>query len=275
MQRGISIHIGVNHPAGMHEPLAISEGTAWRLAELSFQAGYHAIHVLRGAEATRKAVGALLADAAATLCPGHTLFVSFSGHGSRRPDTDGDERDGWDETWCLHDADLVDDELAAFWRVLRPGTRALVVADCCFAGGSVRKGDEPMAWYGAQAPAWDRPVYRGAWRSVKQNEVPLGSFAAPTHDEGIAASVLLLAATSEHQKAKEGVYAGHLLEVWKGGAYRGSFRELHDEVSVRVRHDTHDQDPQLLMVGAADAGFPLETAFHLDGPVMRGRGRPR
>lgn len=275
MERGISIHIGVNDPAGMHEPLSTSEDTAWKLAELSFQAGYRAIHVLRGAEATRERVGALLAGAADTLLPGNTLFVSFSGHGSRVRDPEGDEPDGFDETWCLHDADLVDDELAAFWKRLRPGTRALVVADCCFAGGSIRKG-EPMPWCGTQAPStWDQPVYRGgAWRGVKQTFVPLGSITAPKHDDGIGASVLLLAATSKQQKAKEGLYVRHLLDVWTGGAFRGSFRELHDTVSDRVRRETHDQDPQILMLGAADPGFPLETAFHLDRPVLRGRGRP-
>ncbi|HKP76968.1 MAG TPA: caspase family protein, partial [Longimicrobiaceae bacterium] len=269
MARGISIHIGVNHPAGMHELLARSEATAWKLAELSYQAGYRSIHVLRGAEATREAVGALLASAAPTLRPGHTLFVSFSGHGSRQIDPHGDERDGWDEAWCLHDADLLDDELAEYWRLLAPGTRALVVADCCFAAGSLRRPHLPMIWCGAQPYAgWDGLVYRG----VKQAPVALGVFTPPAHDDGIRASVLLLAATGEQQKAREGLYMQHLLEVWAGGAFRGSFRELHDRVSERVRREAHDQDPQLLMLGAPDPGFPLETAFHLDLPVMRGRG---
>ena len=172
----------------------------------------------------------------------------------------------------------MDDELAEFWRLLAPGTRALVVADSCFSGGSVRKGDAPMAWHGARPyGAAAHPVYRsahgGAWRGVAQFKMPAASF-APAHDEGIAASVLLLASTGEQQHAKEGVYVGHLLDVRAGGAFRGSFRELHERVSRLVKGETHDQDPQILMVGTADPGFPLETAFHLDRPVMRGGGRP-
>jgi len=275
MERGISIHVGVNHPAGRYDPLSKSEETAWKLAELSFQAGYRAIHVLRGAEATRETVGALLTDAARTLLPGDTLFITFSGHGSRVRDAEGDEPDGYDETWCLHDANLVDDELAAFWKRLRAGTRALVVADCCFAAGSIRKGGEPMAWCGPQAPwAWDETIYRsgygGAWRGVKQHVLQPGSITAPAHDDGIGASVLLLAATGKEQKAKEGVYVKHLLNVWDTGRFPGSFHALHDEVSARVRHDTHGQDPQLLMLGAPDSRFPQQRAFHLDRPVMRG-----
>jgi hypothetical protein len=284
MHRGISIHIGVNHPAGPHHPLSKSEDTAWKLAELSFQAGYRTIHVLCGPQATREAVGTLLAGTARALRPGHTLFVSFSGHGSRVPDENGDERDGWDETWCLHDTHLVDDELVEYWRLLARGSRALVVADCCYAGGTVREGERPLTWHGIQPfTGWDATVYPpacgGAWRGVSQTVVPPG-IRVPDQDDGIQASVLLLAATGEEQRAREGLYMRHLLEVWEGGAFRGSFYELHDKVSYRVRCDTHDQDPQILMLGAADPDFPLEVAFHLDQPVMRGakggrRGRGR
>jgi hypothetical protein len=274
MKRGIAIHVGVNHPAGTFERLSKSEETAWKMAELSLQAGYRAIDVLCGPEATREAVGALLTDAAGALRPGHTLFVSFSGHGSRIPDDNGDELDGLDETWCLHDGELVDDRLVEYWRLLAPGTRAVVVADCCFAGGTVRESERPMAWSGARAPGmWDGAVYLsgrgGGVRGVTQTKVPPGP-RPPDHDDGIRGSVLLLAATGEAQLATEGVYVRHLLEVWEGGAFRGSFYELHQKVSDRVRRETHGQDPQILMLGAPDPGFPLEVAFHLDRPAMHG-----
>jgi hypothetical protein len=273
MKRGIAIHVGVNHPAGMFDRLSKSEETAWKLAELSFQAGYRTIHVLCGPQATREAVGTLLAGTARTLCPGHTLFVSFSGHGSIVPDENGDERDGLDETWCLHDGELVDDELAGYWRLLAPGTRALVVADCCFAGGIVREGERPMTLSGAQAPGvWDGTLYLsscGGIPCVAQTIVPPG-LRVPDHDDGIQASVLLLAATGEAQRAREGVYVRHLLKIWDGGAFRGSFYELHLRVSDRVRRETYGQDPQILMLGSADPGFPLEVAFHLDRPVVHG-----
>ncbi|MFL5542242.1 MAG: caspase family protein, partial [Longimicrobiaceae bacterium] len=249
MDRGVSIHIGVNHPAGMHDPLTKCEDTAWKLAELAFQAGYRAIHLLRGAEATRESVGALLVDAGRTLQSGQTLFVTFSGHGSPVRKAGGGAPGGCDERWCLHDADLVDDELAKFWRKLPRGARALVVADCCFAAGTIRKGHLPMAWGGAEPyAAWSGDVYRG----VKPFQVPLGLVTAPKNDDGIGASVLLLAATSKQQKAKEGVYVGHLLDVWAGGAFRGSFSELHEAVRTRVMGETHGQEPQILMLGAPD-----------------------
>lgn len=276
MARGTSIHIGVNHPASTSEcPLSLSEANAWKMAELAYQAGYGAIHVLRGADATRKAVGGLLAAAAEALEPGHTLFVSFSGHGSHVPDADGDERDRWDETWCLHDADLVDDELAAVWRRAAPGTRVLVVADSCFGGGMGRYGDDVLAAYPGLSSALDPPVYRSAepvWRGVRQFAQPVSSCIsrAPSHDDGIRASVLVMAGAAEGRKAREGLYLRHLLELWNGGAFRDSFCALHWRLCERVRHENPGQEPQIAMLGTPDPDFPLEMAFHLDRPVMRG-----
>ncbi len=279
MARGTSIHIGVNLPASTSEcALSRSEDNAWKMAELAKQAGYGAIHVLRGADATRSAVGGLLSAAAQALEPGHTLFVTFSGHGSHVPDADGDERDGWDETWCLHDADLVDDELAEIWRLAAPGTRVLVVAESCFGGGSERDGDDVLALHPGLSPVLDPPVYRSAepvWRGVKQFAQPESSCIprAPSHDDGIRASLLVLAAAAEAQKAREGLYARHLLALWNGGEFRDSFCALHQRLCERVQRDNPVQEPQIAMLGTPDPRFPLEVAFHLDRPVMRGGWR--
>ena len=36
--------------------------------------------------------------------------MSYSGHGGQTPDLNGDEPDRKDETWCLHDGQLIDDD---------------------------------------------------------------------------------------------------------------------------------------------------------------------
>jgi hypothetical protein len=278
MARGIAIHIGVNQPASNGQcALSLSEGYAWKMAELSHQAGYGAIHLLRGADATRAAVRGLLSDAAGALQPGHTLFVSFSGHGSRVPAAKGGERDGFDETWCLYDEDLVDNEVAEIWKLAKPRTRVLLVSESCFGGGIGRYGDEVLAGRPGVSPSADRPVYRSAgpvMRGVEQYAQPTLSCIsrAPSHDHGIKASVLLMAGAAEGQRAREGLYIRHLLDLWKGGAFRDSFCALHWELCKRVRHENHDQEPQIMMLGGSDPGFPLEIAFHLDRPVMRDGG---
>lgn len=279
MARGTSIHIGVNHPASASgQPLSLSEGNAWKMAELAHQAGYGAIHVLRGAAATRGAVRDLLSTAAKGLEPGHTLFVSYSGHGSRVRDTDCDERDRFDETWCLHDADLLDDQLVEIWRLATAGTRVLVVSESCF-GGGMKRGDDVLA---EPSPRMHPPVHRSGapvMRGVKQFAQPSPSCISrePSDSDGIRACVLMMTASAEAQKAREGLYVQHLLNLWNGGAFGGSFCALHSRLCEQVQHDNPDQHPQILMLGTPDRHFPLETAFHLvpreggpDRPVMRG-----
>jgi hypothetical protein len=262
---GISIHIGVNAPARRSpSPLALlhSEDAARKMAELASQAGYRTIHVLCGADATREALNYQLASATQTLRAGQTLFVSFSGHGTKIRDIHGDERDGFDEAWCLYDGIMVDDDLTGYWKLLDPGVRLCVVTDSSFGGGMGSLGESVY-----RSAGWD------AWRGVAQTEMPGTplTMIAPAHDDGIQASVLVLAAAREDQHARDGLYTRHLLAVWDGGRFRGSFLDLHRIVRDRVVAETPGQEPQILMLGAADPSFPLEVAFHLDRSVMRGR----
>ncbi|HEX8271787.1 MAG TPA: caspase family protein [Longimicrobiaceae bacterium] len=283
MARGTSIHIGVNRPDSPGEcTLSLSEASAWRMAELAHQAGYGAIHLLRGAAATRRAVIDLISAATEALEPGHTLFVSYSGHGSHVPDADGDEGDepdGWDETWCLHDADLVDDELVEIWRTAAAGTRVLLLTESCFGAGMGRDFDDLLTGCFCTRPGAGRPVaYRSAdpgTRGVKQYTPTTSSCIsrAPSHDYGIRASVLLMAAAAEERTAREGVYTRSLLQLWNGGNFGGSFCDLHRALCERVRAENPSQEPQIMMLGTPDPEFPLQRAFHLGTPVTRGGRR--
>lgn len=80
------------------------------------------------------------------------VYIHFSGHGQRITDIDGDEEDGWDESWIPYDAyrkynimdqgekHLVDDEIYKLLldikhRIGRNG-KILVVVDACHGGDS-------------------------------------------------------------------------------------------------------------------------------------------
>ena len=83
---------------------------------------------------------------------GDIVYVHFSGHGQRVTDVDGDEKDGWDESWIPYDAyreygiydkgekHLIDDEIYVFLQEIRKkiglGGKILVVADACHSEGS-------------------------------------------------------------------------------------------------------------------------------------------
>jgi uncharacterized caspase-like protein len=244
MARAVSINLGVNRPAGRHggRPLQYSEPLAWRMAGLAEQAGFDSLLVLRGEAATRAALHDALTGAAKALDAGDVLLVTFSGHGTQSPDTDGDERNGWDEGWCLADGVMVDDRLAGYWQLFEAGVRIVVVADSCHSGGCARDDERPPC----------------AARSYTPPVVPC----TPAEARGIRASLLLLSSSGEDQPTREGLFGRHLLDVWDDGAFRGSYCDLYGRVRERVMMEHPGQHPQILLLGAGSPDDALETAFH-------------
>jgi hypothetical protein len=59
-------------------------------------------------KATRNRVLADIKAAAAKLKRNDIFFLTYSGHGGQVPNTGNDlEPDGFDETWCLYDGELI------------------------------------------------------------------------------------------------------------------------------------------------------------------------
>lgn len=101
------------------------------------------------------------------------VYIHFSGHGQRVTDLDGDENDGWDESWIPYDAyknynpkdkgdkHLIDDEVYLFLNILknkigRDG-KILVVVDACHGGDSscgieMNKNSNVLTVRGASSP---------------------------------------------------------------------------------------------------------------------------
>lgn len=263
--RAVSIHVGVNRPGGRFagRPLEHSESLAWRMAGLAEQAGYDALTVLRGEAATRAALHEALTAAAGSLRGGDQLLLTFSGHGTQVRDLDCDEGHGWDEGWCLSDGVLLDDRLAGYWLLFERGVRIVVVADSCYAAGSMREDESPDA----TPPVGG--IGMGRYRGTEGQTAPANHSGScipecPRNTYGIQASLLLLSAAGEDQTARENLFAQHLLGVWNNGAFQGSYCDLHRQVRERVMTERDSQEPHILMLGVSDHAFPLETAFHLD-----------
>lgn len=101
----------------------------------------HSVAGIRTGKPTRDGIDDginwLMRDARA----GDSLFFSFSGHGTRVVDFDGDEKDGWDEAICPLDYDgscipaITDDEL--YHKLVRrvpKGARLTAITDSCHSG---------------------------------------------------------------------------------------------------------------------------------------------
>src|SRR5262249_31534482 len=76
--------------------------------------------------------------------PGDTVFISFSGHGTRVKDLDGDEADGFDEVLVAREGmpagGILDDDIDRYLRAIlaRDPANVTFLVDSCNAGGVSR-----------------------------------------------------------------------------------------------------------------------------------------
>src|SRR4051812_36099287 len=140
--KGLSLHIGLNGVSaaaysGWDGPLAACEFDANDMAVIARATGMRAT-VLLTKKATRDARLRAMRGAAKELAGGGFFFLTYSGHGGQLPDVTGEEEDKKDETWCLYDGQLIDDELYFELSRFSAGVRILVLSDSCHSGTVTR-----------------------------------------------------------------------------------------------------------------------------------------
>ena len=148
MPKGHALVIGINrvdpnHYDGWDGALKVCEADANKIAAYLKKQKFSSIAKLLTKEATRANVISALDNLAAKSNTGDLVVVYYSGHGGNEiPDFNKDEDDPWsdryDETWCLHDAQLIDDELYYQWKKFKKGVRIVVMSDSCFSGDIVK-----------------------------------------------------------------------------------------------------------------------------------------
>jgi hypothetical protein len=150
--RGVSVHIGVNrvdpvHYSGWSGPLAGCENDATDIHGLAEASGFQS-KMLLTQDATAEAVLGEITSAAGSLSSGDYFLLTYAGHGAQVPDVGADvEEDQQDETWCLYNRMLLDDELSRAWQDFAPGVRIVVLSDSCHSGTVVRHAVMRSAFY--------------------------------------------------------------------------------------------------------------------------------
>ena len=160
--------------------------------------------VLLTSDATRARMLKAIRGAARKLKKGDLFFLSYSGHGGQVKDVSGDEADKQDETWCLFDAELIDDELHYELSRFAPGVRILVLSDSCHSGSVTREA---------------RPVTDPARPDARSRLMP-PDVARRTYEA--------------HRDFYDGLQKDleQVLRIWKNGAYRGNYAQFHAAVKA-------------------------------------------
>jgi metacaspase-1 len=277
--RGLSLHIGLNgvnpaHYGGWSGPLSACEFDAKDMAALANGRGIKST-VLLTKDGTRAKALAALRAAAKTLVKGDFFFLTYSGHGGQVPDVSGEEADKLDETWCLYDGQLIDDELYAELGNFATGVRILVLSDSCHSGTVVRAGPPTI---GATAPDLRSKMmppavamrtyeaHKAFYDKLQQDVAKAQGGAAVDPDEALAgvalstrltkiakrfrARAILISGCMDNQTsmdgAHNGAFTGRLLTVWNRGNFDGNYATFHAHIKAGM---PASQTPNLFTMG--------------------------
>jgi hypothetical protein len=281
-----SLHIGLNsvdpaHYGGWSGELAACEFDAEDMAAIAREQGMEST-VLLTKKATRDAVLSQLRRAADKLKAGDLFFLSYSGHGGQVPDVTGDEEDKQDETWCLFDAQLIDDELYYELSRFAEGVRIVVLSDSCHSGTVTRDLPPTVAIVPTAQPAQrpklmprsvglrtyrdNRAFYDGvqqelakvAGGAIVDPDAALANLAASNRMTAVVKQfkpvAILISGCQDNQTsmdgANNGAFTEQLLAVWNNGAFKGSYASLHARFRARM---PPTQSPNLFALGPAGA----------------------
>jgi hypothetical protein len=283
------MHIGLNSVSaadygGWDGPLAACEFDANDMAAIAKVKAMKST-VLLTKKATRANVLAGLRSAAKLLSAGDLFFMSYSGHGGQVPDVSGDEPDKQDETWCLYDGQLIDDELYFELSRFAAGVRILVLSDSCHSGSVTRAPPPPpppgqriklmpaavaMRVYREHQAFYDQlqlDVAKAAGQASVDPDTALASVAASSRLSAIVkkfnAAALLISGCQDNQTSLDGDHNGafteQLLRVWGNGGFKGNYGTFHARIKAAL---PATQTPNLFTLGRAGA-FLAQTPFTL------------
>jgi metacaspase-1 len=266
MAKGMSLHIGLNRVdpdqyEGWDGELTACEADAQDMKALAKAQGFGTSAMLLTKGATAEAVMAGISHAAKTLKSGDMFFLTYSGHGGQVKDTNGDDEDGWDETWVCHDRQLVDDELYALWGQFKPGVRVLVLSDSCHSGTVVRA-MPPFLTGGPRIRLMPRSVVLKVQKAHAALYKKIQSKVKSAEDVKIGAGVLLVSGCQDNQTSldgdRNGLFTGTLRSVWRNGKFKGNYRNLRDTIVAKM---PNTQTPNYYFVGNRDPKFEAQKPF--------------
>src|SRR2546423_9295596 len=267
MPSGISLHIGLNavdpkQYSGWSGELSGCEFDAKDMRVIAKKHGF-ATRLRLTKSATRNKIVSDLKRAAKKLRRNDIFFLSYSGHGGQVPNTGNDfEPDGFDETWCLYDGELIDDELYAALANFAAGVRIFVLSDSCHSGTVTRA--MQLAAIGARPLRSRAMPHEVALRVYMDHDKFYDNLQQRGKDPRttMRATGLLISGCQDNQESSDGdrngLFTQTLLAAWKNGKFKGDYRGLHKTI---VKFMPAYQTPNYFTIGPANHVFEKQKPF--------------
>lgn len=281
-RRGWSLHVGLNtlDPAhyGGDAPLYGCHFDAEDMERIASERGFEKRTVLLDDQATRDAVRNTITEAAAELKAGDVFMFTYAGHGSQVPDFNADEDDRADETLCLYDGMLIDDELYELWSAFADDVRIVMISDSCHSGSvsrAARRTPSPADQAGApvvrtrslpialaaKAYRMNRDFYS---RLGRQQRGPDERLLTRELNMPLNGPVLLVAGCQDNQESQDGVGNGRftqeLLQVWNEGRFKGDWKTLAERI---ISNMPPNQTPRLTLIGRSPETLASQSPFSI------------
>lgn len=270
MPYGISLHIGLNkidpsHYGGTY-PLVACINDAKDMMKIAKQKGFDESYILPNEKGTYEMVVQHIKDAAKKLKKGDFFFITYSGHGAFVPDNDKDEKDGNDETWCLYNRMIIDDELAYYWSKFKSGVRILMLSDSCHSGTVSRTMKADGTFEDPVPDEKNRLVKEGPAIYKKFKSLYNNSLSDSAKNLGrtgkINATVILLSGCQDNQASldgdKNGLFTEKLLKVYNKGKFNGNYAGL---LTGILKMMPSNQTPNYTLIGKRNLAFENGKPF--------------
>lgn len=272
--KGYSLHIGLNyvdpnHYGGWDGKLTSCENDAYDMQAIVESLNYSTKTLIRE-QATRKNVINAITEYSKQLEKGDILYISYSAHGGQIVDQNSEEEDALDETWCLFDGQLIDDELYYLWSLFKSGVRIFVTSDSCNSGTILKE------FYASHDTNTQQITYSSkntpveiASRTYYNNKAfydKILNNLVPEKDTIIKASVILLSGCQDYQSSYDGPFNGvftkYLKIIWNGGKFKGNYSQFHKKITALAIKEK-PQTPNLLIIGKPNSTFKNQIPFQI------------
>jgi hypothetical protein len=286
MAKGIALCIGLNNVSTIHYDgwdgaLKVCEQDARDVKKIADKIGF-TTDLLLTKNATAANVLAKIDQAAAALKSGDIFFLYYSGHGGNEiPDINkdeveelADEVDGYDESWCLYDRQVIDDILYQRWFKFKPGVRIFVVSDSCFSGDIIKLvgGKRVSSKLNGSVKRMPEKVGHrvfmknsASYQKFNKAETPLRKSKTKSLPQAaIKATVRQISSSSEYQPSyadtnefpTNSLFTAIFKKTIKNGKYKGNYNQFVKKLKQQM---PFDQQPNHQVLGAALVKFDTQT----------------
>ena len=287
MPKGYSLHIGVNQVDQTHykdrlSPLVACENDAQYYYDLSKNIFKYAHSgLLLSKTATSSAVITAIQTAASKLEAGDIFFLTYSGHRSQLQnihydkDTLGDEPT--DQTWCLYDRMLIDDEIYEAFLDFKAGVRICVISDSCHSGTVTRDlgatFDQAfeeqlkalMDQHGIQSRSLKSGIAQQLFQVHANTYVPIYDRVKKQLVGEVVARVKLFAACQDTQIAFDGERYSRFTSAVKRIMDKGTWHHINGATFYQQLKNTyHYPTPNFYEYGGANPLFDQQFPFVID-----------